>query len=75
MPKLAAVGVPAGPVQTLDQVAAHPQTAALGMIQTSPDGSVRTVGLPISFDGIRPAYRGLAPALGANNALLEDQAP
>ncbi len=70
VPKLAAVGVPAGPVQTLDQVANHPQTEAVGMIQTSPDGSVRTIGLPISFDGVRPDYRGVAPGLGADNGLL-----
>lgn len=74
MPKLAAVGVPAGPVQTLDQVANHPQTQALNIIQTSPDGSTQTVGLPISFNGTRPHYRSLAPALGANNALLDDDA-
>ncbi|MCX7384444.1 MAG: CoA transferase [Alphaproteobacteria bacterium] len=74
MPKLAAVGVPAGPVQTLDQVANHPQTKAVGMIQTSPDGTTQTVGLPISFNGTRPRYRSLAPALGANNALLDDDA-
>src|SRR5690606_23765957 len=30
--KLEAVGVPCGPVQTLDQVVAHPQTAALGIL-------------------------------------------
>ena len=74
MPKLAAVGVPAGPVQTLDQVANHPQTKAVGMIQTSPDGTTQTVGLPISFNGTRPQYRSLAPALGKNNALLDGDA-
>jgi crotonobetainyl-CoA:carnitine CoA-transferase CaiB-like acyl-CoA transferase len=67
MEKLEAVGVPAGPVQTLDQVTAHPQTAAMGVLQTSPDGGLQTMGLPISFDGERPAYLGTAPGLGEHN--------
>ena len=62
--KLEAVGVPCGPVQTLDQVVAHPQTAALGILQTSPDGGLQTIGLPVSFDGARPAYETGAPGLG-----------
>ncbi len=68
MEKLEAVGVPAGPVQTLDQVVAHPQTIAMGMLQTPSGANVPTMGLPVSFDGVRPANRGLAPALGAHNA-------
>jgi crotonobetainyl-CoA:carnitine CoA-transferase CaiB-like acyl-CoA transferase len=66
--RLEAVGVPSGPVQTLDQVAAHPQTAAMGMLQTSPDGKVRIVGLPVSFDGVRPVNPGVAPKLGEHDA-------
>jgi len=62
--KLEAVGVPCGPVQTLDQVVEHPQTEALGILQTSPDGALRTIGLPLSFDGARPAYETGAPGLG-----------
>ena len=62
--KLEAVGVPCGPVQTLDQVVAHPQTEALGLLQTSPDGGLRTIGLPLSFDGARPGYETGAPGLG-----------
>ena len=68
--KLNAVGVPSGPVQTLDQVVAHPQTLAMGMVQTSPDGAVRTMGLHISFDGTRPPSRGTAPELGADNVAV-----
>lgn len=62
--KLEAVGVPCGPVQTLDQVVDHPQTEALSILQTSPDGALRTIGLPLSFDGTRPAYETGAPGLG-----------
>jgi crotonobetainyl-CoA:carnitine CoA-transferase CaiB-like acyl-CoA transferase len=67
---LQAVGVPAGPVQTLDQVVAHPQTAAMGMLTASPDGSFRTVGLPLSFDGARPPVLGVAPGLGEHDAAV-----
>ena len=66
--KLEAVGVPSGAVQTLDQVVAHAQTEALGILQTSPDGTLRTIGLPLSFDGARPAYETGAPGLGEHTA-------
>jgi len=71
--RLEAVGVPCGPVQTVDQVVAHPQTAALGIVQSSPDGRVRTVGMPVSFDGERPAYERMAPGLGADTAEVLDR--
>jgi crotonobetainyl-CoA:carnitine CoA-transferase CaiB-like acyl-CoA transferase len=60
-------GVPSAPMQTIDEVLDHPQTKALGMLQTSPDGDVTLLGLPLSFDGIRPAFRRSAPSLGAHN--------
>jgi crotonobetainyl-CoA:carnitine CoA-transferase CaiB-like acyl-CoA transferase len=68
--RLTAVGIPNGPVQTLDQVVAHPQTEALGILQTSPDGTLRNVGLPLSFDGKRPAFEKNAPSLGEDNAAI-----
>jgi crotonobetainyl-CoA:carnitine CoA-transferase CaiB-like acyl-CoA transferase len=66
--RLEAVGVPCGPVQTLDQVVAHPQTEALGILQTLPGHTLQTIGLPVSFDGIRPAYEKGAPGLGEHTA-------
>jgi crotonobetainyl-CoA:carnitine CoA-transferase CaiB-like acyl-CoA transferase len=57
-------GVPNAPMQTVDEVLKHPQTKALGMLQTSPDGDVSLLGLPLSFDGVRPAFRRSAPSLG-----------
>jgi len=59
-------GVPCAPMQSMDQVLAHPQTAALGMLQQSADGKFNLMGLPISFDGVRPALRSSAPELGAD---------
>jgi crotonobetainyl-CoA:carnitine CoA-transferase CaiB-like acyl-CoA transferase len=61
---LEAAGVPCAPLQRIDQVVAHPQTAALGMLQPSPDGSISLLGLPLSFDGERPQFRRMPPTLG-----------
>ena len=58
--------VPAAPLQAIDKVVAHPQTQALGMLQDAPDTGMRLMGLPMSFDGQRPALRNSPPALGAS---------
>ena len=70
--RLSAVSIPCGPMQTVDQVLAHPQLAAVGMLQPTPRGDVSTMALPISFDGRRPPLAGNGPALGEHNALLAD---
>ncbi len=64
---LEAAGIPNGPLHTLDQVVADPQTLALGMIQRRPGSALGLVGLPLSFDGIRPQFAKAAPALGEDN--------
>jgi len=53
-------------MQTIAEVLEHPHTKALGMLQQSPDGEIELLGLPISFDGVRPAFRQSPPALGAH---------
>jgi crotonobetainyl-CoA:carnitine CoA-transferase CaiB-like acyl-CoA transferase len=61
------VGVPNAPMQTIDQVLKHPQTQALGILQKSPaNDDIALLGLPISFDGVRPGFRQPAPRLGAH---------
>jgi crotonobetainyl-CoA:carnitine CoA-transferase CaiB-like acyl-CoA transferase len=57
-------GVPCGPLQTTDEVVTHPQTEAVEMLQTTPDGKMRFVGVPIRFDGQRPDIRKGPPTLG-----------
>ena len=66
--RLEAAGIPNGPINTLDQVVADPQTAALGIIERAPAGGLGLVGLPLSFDGVRPPFEKGAPALGEDNA-------
>jgi crotonobetainyl-CoA:carnitine CoA-transferase CaiB-like acyl-CoA transferase len=69
--RLDEAGIPNGPMQTVDQVVVDAQTAALGLIQhlseNSQSRSLSLVGLPLSFDGVRPAFAKSAPALGEDN--------
>jgi len=67
--RLEAAGIPNGPINTLDQVVEDAQTEALGMIQRRPGSDLGLVGLPLSFDGIRPPFAKAAPALGEDNDL------
>jgi crotonobetainyl-CoA:carnitine CoA-transferase CaiB-like acyl-CoA transferase len=64
--KLGRAGVPCAPVLDLQQVMAHPQFAAVGMLQDGPDGTMSLIGTPLQFDGERPPYRAHPPALGAD---------
>jgi crotonobetainyl-CoA:carnitine CoA-transferase CaiB-like acyl-CoA transferase len=66
-----AAGVPNAPVQRLDQVLHDEQVAALGIIQQGPEGALPTLGLPIRFDGERPAYERAVPKLGADGSVLD----
>jgi crotonobetainyl-CoA:carnitine CoA-transferase CaiB-like acyl-CoA transferase len=58
------VGIPNAPMQSIADVLEHPQTKALDMLQKSPDGDIDLLGLPISFDGLRPGFRKAPPGLG-----------
>jgi crotonobetainyl-CoA:carnitine CoA-transferase CaiB-like acyl-CoA transferase len=64
------VGVPCAPLQSMDQVLEHPQTKALDIMQTTPDGKMTMVGLPVSFNGVRPPLRRGPPSLGADTGLI-----
>jgi hypothetical protein len=46
----------------------HASKPALGIMQAVPGEDFRLTGLPLSFDGERPAIRGPAPRLGADTA-------
>jgi crotonobetainyl-CoA:carnitine CoA-transferase CaiB-like acyl-CoA transferase len=63
-------GVPNTPLLTVDQVAKHPQTDAVGMLASAVPGGPRLVGIPISFDGTRPRSSGSSPGLGEHNGTL-----
>ncbi len=79
--KLERAQIPYSPIQNVAEVVADAQACALGMIQDavpSPElveGSkeaqqtaLSLMGLPLSFDGVRPPLEKLAPTLGEDNA-------
>jgi crotonobetainyl-CoA:carnitine CoA-transferase CaiB-like acyl-CoA transferase len=66
---LQAAGVPCAPVQTVGEAVRDPQTAASGMLQHVPHPSIpelQVLGIPLQFDGARPAPRLAPPLLGAD---------
>jgi len=71
---LEAAGIPCSPIQDLGQMLAHPQTEALGLVQPVPGTSMRFLGLPLSFDGRRPAPMAPPPRLGEHNDAIFKEA-
>jgi len=65
--KLEAVGVPCGPIQSIDQVFAHPQVVARNIWKNLPHptaGSVPTTASPMVFSDTPVEYRRAPPTLG-----------
>jgi crotonobetainyl-CoA:carnitine CoA-transferase CaiB-like acyl-CoA transferase len=65
--RLAAAGVPVGPVHTLGEALAHPQTLARGMVVDLVDpqaGPTKAIGCPIHFSDTPAQVARPAPALG-----------
>ena len=64
---LAAVGIPAGPINTIDVALAHPQVEYREMVlsvEHPTEGTVRMVGSPIKLSGHTPAPSTAPPTLG-----------
>ncbi|MCB9897725.1 MAG: CoA transferase [Planctomycetes bacterium] len=67
--RLAAAGVPCGPVLALDEVFAHPQVVARGLrVDLARDAEVTVPGVacPVRLDGESSTSRRAPPALGAH---------
>jgi formyl-CoA transferase/CoA:oxalate CoA-transferase len=62
---LVTAGVPASPVHDVGQAARHPQTEALGILQSL--GEFVTVAAPLSADGERVRHSAPPPRLGAHS--------
>jgi crotonobetainyl-CoA:carnitine CoA-transferase CaiB-like acyl-CoA transferase len=60
-------GIPCAPVRTTLEMMDEAQTRALGMLQRLDAARPELMGLPVSFDGDRPAMRNFAPRLGEHN--------
>jgi crotonobetainyl-CoA:carnitine CoA-transferase CaiB-like acyl-CoA transferase len=65
---LEAEGVPCSVINSLPEAAAHPQVAALDMIQPVPGDDFSLVALPLSFDGARPKIVQPPPKVGEHDA-------
>jgi crotonobetainyl-CoA:carnitine CoA-transferase CaiB-like acyl-CoA transferase len=68
--RLAAAGVPAGPVLDVRQMHADPQTAARHMVvevEHAKAGKVKTIGLPVKFSATPGGIRRAAPLLGEHS--------
>jgi len=66
-------GVPSAPVRDTRQMMADEHTKALGIIQKLDGVAPLQMGLPLSFDKIRPQLSRVAPALGQHNAKIKDK--
>jgi crotonobetainyl-CoA:carnitine CoA-transferase CaiB-like acyl-CoA transferase len=65
--KLEAVGVPCGPIQSIDQVFDHPQVVARQIWKSMPHpiaGSTPTTASPMIFSDTPVEYRRAPPTLG-----------
>ncbi|MDP2627385.1 MAG: CoA transferase [Candidatus Rokubacteria bacterium] len=69
--RLEQAGIPCAPIHTMPEVLAHAQTVATGMVQPVPGTDLELMGLPISFDGKRPAIRRAPPALGEHDGEIK----
>lgn len=65
-----AMGVPCSPIQSIDQVLAHPQAQALGILQQAQDSDMQLMGLPVSFDHRRPPFLHGPPSLGQHTEMI-----
>ncbi len=65
---LQAVGVPSTPINSLAQALAEPQVQALGMFVPVPGEDFSLTALPLTLDGVRPAFAAGAPRLGQDTA-------
>ncbi|NOD95289.1 CoA transferase [Ruegeria sp. HKCCD4884] len=64
-------GVPCAPVRQITEMLADEQTRALGIVQSLEQATPELIGLPLSFDGERPALRTMPPALGEHTELVK----
>jgi len=67
---LEAAGIPCAPVQSVAQMLAHPQTEAMGLVQSLPGSGLRAVGLPLSLNGVRPTPRSRPPEAGEHTSSI-----
>ncbi|MEN5033124.1 CoA transferase [Pseudomonas sp. TWI929] len=65
-----ALGLPCASVQTTEELYAHEQTRALGILGRTSEDEIELVGMPLSFDRQRPPALASAPDIGQDNTRL-----
>jgi len=73
--RLEAEGVPCAVINTLPDAASTKQAAALGIVQAPPGGDYTLIGLPLSFDGVRPRIRRAPPRAGEHTDEVRRERP
>jgi crotonobetainyl-CoA:carnitine CoA-transferase CaiB-like acyl-CoA transferase len=68
------LGIPASMIQTMEEVAHHPQTEARGLVIDSGADHLMTIGAPIKMSLTPATYRHPAPQLNEYAAALRDDA-
>lgn len=64
------IGVPNAPIQSVKDVAHHPQTVSVGLVQPCTGDSLPLVGTPLTIGDARPRATSSAPKLGEHNAVV-----
>jgi formyl-CoA transferase len=72
---LVEIGVPCAPINTIPEMLAEPQAAAMRMLATPPGEDFAVVALPMSFDGTRPLPHSGAPRLDEHRGARFSVAP
>lgn len=68
--QLEAAGIPCAPIHDFQQVVDQRQTQAIEIFQDIPEIDLKVVGLPVSFNGVRPPIRHRAPEIGEHTASI-----
>ncbi len=71
--RLDEVGVPSAPVRDTSEMMGDAQTRALGIIQRPEAEGPELMGMPLSFDGVRPALTRYAPKLGEHDHEIKNK--
>ena len=71
--RLTEANIPSAPVRDTMEMMGDEQTRALGILQRPAESGPELMGLPLSFNAVRPSLRGYAPALGEHDKEIKDK--
>ena len=71
--RLTEANIPSAPVRDTMEMMGDEQTRALGILQRPAESGPELMGLPLSFNAVRPTLSGYAPALGEHDKEIKDK--